>query len=35
MIDYGPPQQLRDNSEKAVVRQFLNRGDAATIEEQQ
>jgi phospholipid/cholesterol/gamma-HCH transport system ATP-binding protein len=35
MIDYGPPQQLRDASEQAVVRQFLNRGDTTATEEKQ
>ena len=29
MIDYGDPGYLRDNSEQAVVRQFLTRGSAA------
>jgi phospholipid/cholesterol/gamma-HCH transport system ATP-binding protein len=28
MIDYGPPTQLRDHSEQAVVRQFLTRGSS-------
>lgn len=32
MIDYGDPKFMRDNSEQAIVRQFLARGVASTGE---
>jgi phospholipid/cholesterol/gamma-HCH transport system ATP-binding protein len=33
MIDYGDPKFMRDNSEHAIVRQFLARGVTSTGEQ--